>query len=53
MATSWDDEWEGPGPDGGRTVLDGLELVVESTLEALYPGRTNVLDDAGLYEGLT
>ena len=55
MVTSWDDECEGPGPDGGRTALDELELVVESTAEAWYPERTYVLndDDGGLYEGLT
>jgi len=49
MATSWDDECEGPGPDGGRTAaLDEFELVVGSTLGARYPERTNVLDDGGL-----
>lgn len=53
MATSWDDECEEPGPDGGCTALEELELVVGSTLEARYPERTNVLDDGGLYEGLT
>lgn len=34
MVTSWDDECSGPGPDGGRTALDELELVVGLTLEA-------------------
>jgi hypothetical protein len=53
MVTSWDDECEGPGPDGGRTALEELELVVGLTLEAWYPERTYVLDDGGLYEGLT
>lgn len=52
MVTSWDDGCEGPGPDGGRTVVDGLELVVVLALEAWYSGRTYALDD-GLYEGLT
>jgi hypothetical protein len=52
MVTSWD-ESEGPGPDGGRTALDELEFVVGLTLEAWYPERTYVLDDGGLYEGLT
>lgn len=52
MVTSLDD-WEGPGPDTGRTTLDELELVVGLTLGAWYPERTYVLDDGGLYEGLT
>jgi hypothetical protein len=39
MVTSWD-ECEGPGPDGGRTALDELVLVVGLTLEAWYPERT-------------
>jgi hypothetical protein len=53
MVTSWDDECDGPGPDGGPTALDELKLVVGLTLEAWYPERTYVLDDGGLYEGLT
>jgi hypothetical protein len=53
MVTSWDDGFEGPGPDGGRTALGELELEVGLTLEAWYPERTYVLDDGGLYEGLT
>ena len=51
MVTSWGGKCEGPGPDGGRTVVDGLELVVELTLGAC--GRTYPFDDGGLYEGLT
>jgi hypothetical protein len=46
--TSLGDESEAPGPDGGRTALDELELVVGLTLEAWYPERTYVLDDGGL-----
>jgi hypothetical protein len=53
MVTSWDDECDEPGPDGGPTALDELKLVVGLTLEAWYPERTYVLDDGGLYEGLT
>jgi hypothetical protein len=53
MVTSLDDEWEGPGPGTGRTALDELELEIGLTLEAWYPERTYVLDDGGLYEGLT
>lgn len=48
MVTSWDDDCEGPTPDGGRTALDELEPVVGLTLEAWYPERTYVLDDGGL-----
>jgi hypothetical protein len=53
MVTSWGDDWEGLRPDGGRTVVDGLELVVGLTPEAWYSGRTYGFDDGGLYEGLT
>jgi hypothetical protein len=53
MVTSWGDGCEGPGPDGGRTVVDDLELVVGLTPEDWYSGRTYAFDDGGLYEGLT
>jgi hypothetical protein len=54
MVTSWGVEFEGPGPDGGRTVVDdGLELVVGLTPEAWCSERTYDFDDGGLYEGLT
>jgi hypothetical protein len=53
MVTSWGVEFEGSGPDGGRTVVDGLELVVGLTPEAWCPERTYDFDDGGLYEGLT
>jgi hypothetical protein len=51
MVTSWGDECDGAGPDGGRTVVDELELAVELALETC--GRTYTFDDRGLYEGLT
>ena len=53
MVTSLDDEWEGPVSATGRTALDELDFDVGLTLEAWYPERTYVLDDGGLYEGLT
>jgi hypothetical protein len=28
MVMSWDNECEGPGPEGGRTVVNDLELVL-------------------------
>jgi hypothetical protein len=34
MVTSRDDKCEGPGPDGGRTALDELELVIGLAPEA-------------------
>jgi hypothetical protein len=53
MVTSWGVEFEGPGPDGGRTVVDGFKLVVVLTPETWCSERTYVFDDGGLYEGLT
>jgi len=53
MVTSWGCEGDGPGPDGGRTVVDGRELGAGFALEVWYSGRTCVFDDGGLYEGLT
>jgi len=50
MVTSWEDECDGAGPDGGRTVVDEFELAVGLALETC--GRTYTFDE-GLYEGLT
>ena len=51
MVTSWGDECDGAGPDGGRTVVDELELAVGLVLETC--GRAYTFDVEGLYEGLT